>query len=355
MASFRGRIRHKLFSSKKKVKLGHLSPADGLLVTFTAIRASSGPLKKMSSKGFKPEDLPKLPQIKKAVYDTLSSRRGSVYAAFMTSVDHNSVFHGDQFAIAIKRLGVSEDLSDRVQALGFDSYGEALNVYAPWFWADLVARELATVKRESKQTVLSSINVFKEDITKRDLDCLLEAAVYGTVPSGFGPSLAQGIGSLETRPDLQNKYYALSRDLLRSPVVEILDKNSSFEAIFETFYQHLLANSNALRKLLPSVRLGSKKLNAQDLERIFRKDALKQKLYRAFSSIYDAHSHSLRLNRLDRAMEMAFVRPELVRAARQYKLEEKDAHAILSGVVALFYAFVGDSKGRMLPIMKTLR
>ena len=167
-------------------------------------------------------------------------------------------------------------------------------------------------------------------------------------------------GALELQLPGQSEQAFLNifRRLAQTQRMGLLNPNSSLEATFETFHQHLMTNTSALQKLIPRAKFGGKAISPSKLQRMFRDQQLVKKLRLAFKDAYDKRRHDIQIDRLYRSMKRLNVAGEIARVGRtqlNMKLSDNSIAAIVSGVVGMFFAFAGDTKGTRFPLMKSIK
>jgi hypothetical protein len=137
----------------------------------------------------------------------------------------------------------------------------------------------------------------------------------------------------------------------------LLNPSSSLDATFESFHQHLMTNTTALQKLLQGTKFGGTKLDAAQLQRLFRDSNLIRQMKRAFDYAYIKREHRVCMNSLYRGMKRFQVSEFIKRAAKtklNKNLSDEAVSGIVSSVVGLFFAFAGDTKGQSFPAMQAL-
>jgi len=363
MATLKARAQQSLFAAKKRVRLSPLTVGDATAVAFTVIRSSPNALLRAAyaSKGAK--NFPPNPDrrvFNNAINAVVDHRRGSIYAAFVTSVDVSGVYHADRFATSLKRLGIMDDLNVKLTADGFDAIAPLVINKAPFFWADLTSREIDAVRKEVSGVVQRVVSRFTEDVEKEDINELIEAQVFKLSPQTLSPraQLLHGAGQLFVTGGNQSIFLNLFRKLAQNSRVTLLNQNSSLEATFESFHQHLMTNTSALQRLLPKAKFGGQALTAQQIQRLFRDSQLTRQMKKAFEASYDEKQHAIKVDALYRNMSRYNVMFDMKKAAKDKlhkKLSDDSASAILSSVVGLFFAFAGDTKGQSFPVMKSLK
>lgn len=362
MATLKGRAQQSLFAVKKRVRLNPLSVGDATAIAFTVIRSSPHALLRAAYASKGGNTFPKNPNLRvfaNAVNSVVDHRKGSVYAAFVTSVDVNGVYYADRFATSLKRLGIMDDLQTKLTADGFGAVIPIIANKAPFFWADLTSREIDTVRKEVSGVVQRVISKFKEDVENKDIDELIEAQVFNLKTSTLTPraQLLHGASQLDVSGGYQSIFLSLFRKLAQNAQVTLLNQSSSLEATFESFHQHLMTNTSALQRLLPGAKFGKQKMSAQQIQRLFRDSQLTRQMKKAFESSYDSSKHAIRVDALYRGMRRFNVVNEIQRAAKtklRKNLSDDAVSGILSSVVGLFFAFAGDNKGQSFPVMKSI-
>ena len=205
------------------------------------------------------------------------------------------------------------------------------------------------------------VSNFREEITDEDVDELIESVLTQQKNlSTFSPrtQMMRGASSINVDGGYQQIYLGLFRRLAQNQRMALLPSTSSLDGIFETFMQHLMTNTSALQRMMPGATFGGTKLTAAHLQRIFRDAQVVRKLKSAFVFAYDASKHDIPMDRLYRAMRRYNVQDEIDRASRLKigkKLSPDSVNGIVSGVVGLFYAFAGDTKGQSFPAMTAMK
>lgn len=363
MATLKGLGHKSLAGAKKRVRLHPLSVGDATAVIFTVLRASPLVLLKSAQGSKDGKGLPKQvnPRVfANAILSVIDHRKGSIYAAAVTSVDTNEVFHSDRFAISLKRLGVMDDIAVKLSADGFGAISSLIQNKAPYLWADLVSRELGLVQKEVSNSFTRIVSRFTEDITTEDVDVLLEAQVLGLPLSSLPAKLQMfhGANMLDVGSGYKSVFLKLFRRLASNPNISLLNPNSSLEATVANFHQHLLTDVSALQKLLPQMKLKGKALRPTQLRQIFNDSQVKRKMQQVFASAYDRSKHAIRIDALYRSMKQYRFQDELIRAAKlraNQSLSEDAAAGLVSSLVGLFFAFTGDTKEQFFPAMKALK
>lgn len=287
----------------------------------------------------------------------LTRRRGSFYAAFVTSIDHKRVFHADRFAIALKRLGIFDDIENSLAKDGRANFAHTVATYGPWYWSDLVTQELTNVRKEVTNPIERAVAMFTEDLEPLHVDELLESALTGSSPQSPMGAIAYGASNFEVGSRSRQGFQQAFRHLTRSPSIEILDDNSSFGAILENFYQHLLSDPNALRQALPQAQYKGVSLSPSQLYQVFQTSTVRRGFHKAFRYGYDKPRHAIRVAALYRGVDQYRLRERLIHAVRSKTgkiLDDAGAAAIVTSVVGLFYVFVADKRGRSFPMMRSL-
>lgn len=362
MATLKGRAQQSLYAAKKRVRLDPLSVGDATAVAFTVIRSSPHALLRAAYASKEAKTFPPNPD-KRVFYNAVNSvvdhRKGSVYAAFVTSVDVRGYYHADRFASALKRLGIMDDLGQKLMADGFGAAAPLITNKAAYFWADLTSREISTVKKEVSGVVQRVMKKFTEDVTTEDLNELIEASVFGLPQTFLSPraQLLHGASEFETSGGHQAIFLSIFRKLAQNQRVALLNQSSSLDATFEAFHQHLMTDTAALQRLMPKAKFATKRLSAQQLQRLFRDTQLKRQIHKAFKDAYDSNQHAIKIDALYRGMRRYNVMPEMQRVAKrklQTKLNSDAVSALVSSMVGLFFAFAGDNKGQSFPAMKSI-
>lgn len=363
MATLKGRAQHKLFAALKKVRLTPLSIGDAYAVALTVMRSSSAQLLHFAEQSKKGTPLGKhdFAVFSNAISSILDHRDGSIYASFVTAVDTKHIFHGERFAVSLARLGVTDELRNKLFTDGFANLSDVVSLKAPWFWADLIVKELETVRNETSSTFTRILSRFTEEVTPQDVNDLLESVLFKEQPLMTAPAkvqIFQGADLFNVEGGLQNTYLGVFRRLAQSPRMVLLDQNSSLEGVFTTFHQHLLTDTTSLQRLLPGAKFGGKKILTSQLQRIFKDNQFVRHLRLAFMDAYTDGEHAISVDRLYRAMRKYSVHTELARAAKikaSLTLSDESTLAIVNGIVGLFFAFSSEMKGQSFPLMKMLK
>jgi hypothetical protein len=317
--------------------------------------ASPAPLIRAAAKSKQGKGLSRPEVFATIIRTVLDHKRGAIYAAIVTSIDADEVFISDRFAVSMKRLGVMDDIASQLTANGYDQVAELVKNKAPLFWAELAARELETVRKELGGTYNRIISKFIEDLSVEDLDTLLEAEVQGVPFSMLSPRMQfmQGSSLIDMGP-AQASFRGLARNLQSNQNIVLLDKNSTIEGTFSSFYQHLLTDMNALQRILPRATFGGVKLTTQQFQKIFRDFQVQRRLKSAFIFAYNERGHQVVLNDLYKDLRRNNFFIDLKKAAKLYAgitLTEDKVSAIISGIIGLFFAFAGDTKGQRFPLI----
>jgi hypothetical protein len=361
MATLKGRAQQRLFAAKKRVQIAPLSVGDVNAIAFTVFRGSSSTLLRtaLESKAGKDKH-PDSRVFSNAITAVVNHRKGSLYAALVTSIDTKGVFHPDQFATSVARLGVVDDIKAKLAAENYGSLGDLIATKAPFFWADMISREITTVRKEVSNFMGRLFARFHESVDTETADELLESALLDTPLASMTPKAQLMRGALElTMPGQSERAFLnLFRTLAQTQRMGLLNPNSSLEATFETFHQHLMTNPSALQQLIPRAKFGGKVIPPSKLQRMFRDQQLVKRLRLSFKDAYDKTKHDVQIDRLYRSMKRQNVHGEIARVGRtllNMKLSENSISAIVSGVVGLFFAFAGDTKGTSFPQMRSIK
>lgn len=362
MATLKGRAQHKLFALRKTVRLTPLSIGDAYAILLTVMRSTTATLYLSAVRSKEVEAPVKRDSaaFENAINDVITTRDGSIYAAFVTAVDEKHIFRGDRFAVSLARLGVTDELRNKVHNAGFPELANVIALKAPWFWAEHVTKELDTVRKEVSTVVTRVLSRFTEEITPQDIDNLLETELFHQSILTATPKVQifKGADSLEVGGGNQQIYLNVFRRLAQSPRIVMLDQNSSLDGMFTTFHQHLMTDVVALQRLLPGAKFSGKRITSDKLQRIFKDKMFIRRLKLAFEDAYESAQHSILVDRLYRAMRKYSVHTELARAAKtkvNLTLNDDATLAIVNGIVGLFYAFAGDMKGQSFPVMQMLK
>ena len=372
MATLKGLAQRKLFNPKKqRVRISPLSIGDVNAIALTVMDSSSRTLLRMAlaskeAKGVKrPPDATVFSNI---VSSVVNHRKGSLYASLVTSIDSRRVFHPDRFAVSVARLGVVDDLRNSFASENYGAFGDFIASRTPYFWADLISREISEVRKEVSSAVERIFSRFSESITTPELaDELIESVLsqqvhaIDTVPIHHMSPRAQliyGADAFEVPHTTQQAFLGLYRKLSQSQKIGLLNPNSSIEGTFESFHQHLLMNTGALQRLLPKATFSGVTITANNFQKIFRDSQLVRKLQASFVDAYDSYRHDIQIDRLYRAMKRRAISTEIARAAKtqlNVKLSDGAVAAITSGIIGMFFAFAGDTQGQRFPQMQSIK
>lgn len=362
MATLKGRAQRQLFAVKKRVKIAPLSVGDVNAVAFTVLRNSSRTLLRAAadSKAGKKYKAPDARIFSNMVTRVVNHRKGSLYASLVTSIDTQGIFHGEQFATSVTRLGVMDELRASMAAENYGPLGEIIAARAPYFWADMISKEIAAVRKEVSSLFQRLFARFHESIETEDINSIVETIAFKQSMTTATPraQLMMGADNLEMPGNSQQAFLNVFRKLAQTNRMGLLNPNSSLEATYETFHQHLMTNPAALQKLIPRAKFGGKHIPPGKMQRVFRDSQLTRRMKAAFADAYDKQRHDVQLDRLYRSMKRLNVHGEIARAGRtqlNMKLSEDSISAIVSGVVGLFFAFAGDTKGQAFPQMKSIK
>lgn len=362
MATLKGRAQRQLFAVKKRVKIAPLSMGDVNAIAFTVMRNSPLNLLQaaLESKAGTGRKGPDERIFLNMMINVINHRKGSLYAALVTSIDTQGVFHGEQFATSVARLGVMDDLRSSMAAENYGPLGEIIAARAPWFWADMISREISTVRKEVSSLFQRLFSRFHESIETADINSLVESIALKQALATATPraQLMMGVDNLDIPGNSQQAFLNIFRKLAQTSRMGLLNPSSSLDATFETFHQHLMTNPTALQQLVPRAKFGGKSIPPAKLQRLFRDSQLTRRMKAAFVDAYDKNQHDIQLNSLYRSMKRLNVHGELYRAGRtqlNMKLSDESISAIVSGVVGLFFAFAGDTKGQTFPQMKAIK
>jgi hypothetical protein len=294
------------------------------------------------------------------INSVIDHRKGSVYAAAVTAVDSQEVFHSDRFATSLKRLGVMDDIVVKLSAEGYGAIAPLITNKAPFFWAELSARELGNVQKEVSNSFHRIIGKFTEDMDGDDIDELLEAQVIGLpVPSLSAKlQLFHGASQLDVGAGYKSVFMKLFRRLAANPNMTLLNPSSSLEATVEGFRQHLLTDMGALQKFVPKMKLGGKQIPPSKLRQIFNDAQVQRRMMQAFSSAYDRRKHAIHMDKLYRGMRQYKFHDQLIRSAKtraNLSLSMDAASGLVSSLVGLFFAYSGDTKEQFFPAMRALK
>lgn len=351
-----------LAGAKRRVRLHPMSADEATAVVFTVMTASPAPLLRAATNSKAGKNLPSGldPRVfEHGILSVLNVRKGSVYAAIVTAIDQNNIFHSDRFAVSLKRLGVMDDIEMKLSADGFEAIASLVANKAPFWWADMSAIELDTVRGEMSGSLRRIIRRHSESLSTDDLNVLIENQLAG-LPMNTLPGKLQFLyGASQTLLGTnQSQYRQLAQRVVMSPQLVTLSESSSLSATFESFYQHLLTNVLAFQRLMPRASFGGKTLTPTQLQRIFRDPQVARRLKRSFEGAYQRSSHSVALNSLYQTMKRNNVATEIFRAGKtnaKVTLTDEAISAITSSVIGLFSAFAGDSKGQAFPMMSSFK
>jgi hypothetical protein len=363
MASSLKRLaKQSLAGAKKRVPLHPLTPEQATEVIFTVLNASPAPLLRAAANSKAGKALPRNvnPQtFASIIHSILNLKRGSVYAATVTAIDADEVFHSDRFAVSLKRLGVMDEIAASLSANGFDAIASLVQNKAPFWWAEMSAMELETVRKEMSGSFTRILRRFSEDLNEEEVDSLIEATVF-SLPASILPGKLQFMygAAQATLGANQSQYTGMVRRIATNPNITLLNPNSSLDATFESYHQHLMTNISALQKLMPKASFAGSSLSTSQLQRIFRDPQFIRQLKKAFIASHQRSTHSVNLDKLYRAMRQYNVGSELQRASKMranVTLSEDAVSAITSSIVGLFSAFAGDTKGQSLPFISAIK
>jgi hypothetical protein len=350
-----------LAGAKKRVRLHPLSPEEATSVVFTVLNASPAPLLRAAKNSKAGKGLPKNVQetvFANAIRNALNVRKGSVYAAIVTAIDQDDVFHTDRFAVSLKRLGVMDDIAMKLTADGFGAIAPLVQNKAPFWWAEMSARELSTVQKEMSGSFKRILHKFTEDLDEATINQIVEADAFGLGMSGMPGRLQFMHGVSQTNLGAsQSRYMTLARNVIRPNSIKLAE-NSSFDGVFSSFHEHLMTNVSALQRLLPRATFGGKMLTPTQLQRIFRDVQFTKRLKQAFEFAYRPRMHVIELDGLYRALKRYNVQKELERAAKMYAkidLSTEAVASITSSIIGLFSAFTTDAKGQSFPMMASIK
>jgi hypothetical protein len=371
MAALKARAQQKLFNPKKsRVHIAPLSVGDVNAIAFTVMDSSSRTLLStaLASKEAKGIKHPPDPTVfAHIISDIVARRKGSLYAALVTSIDVKEVFHPDRFAMSVARLGIVDELKSSLAAENYGPLGDLIATRTPYFWSDLISREISTVRKEVSTVVQRIFARFHESITTPELADELLESVIGQQQSQeqdhifrMSPKaqLIYGADAFEAPYTMQQAFLGLFRKLSQTQRMGLLDPNSTIEGTFETFHQHLLMDSGALQRILPKAKFSGVTITGNGLQKIFRDSQLTRKLQAAFVDAYDQQRHDIPVDNLYRAMTRRGIPAEIARSAKtqlNITLSDSAISAITSGVVGLFFAFAGDTKGQSFPQIQSLK
>lgn len=350
-----------LAGAKKRVRLHPLSADEAVAVVFTVLKASPAPLFRAvaKSKVGRSVSSSRMDIFANIIRSILDYRHGSVYAAIVTAIDADDVFHSDRFAVSLKRLGVMDDIGSKLDANGFDAVSELVVNKAPYFWAELSAGQLEIVVKEMGGTFNRLIKRFAEDLEPEEIDVLLEAQALKTPVSSLAPRLQflHGASQLNMGQG-QSAYTLLTRRMAANPNIVLLDDGSSIEGVFTSFHQHLLTNMAVLQRLVPKTSFGGQTYTVNEFQKIFKDSQVIRRLKMAFLMAYNERSHSVDMTELYRTIKRTNFYSELKRASSLYsrvRLDDNGVSALTNAIIGLFFAFAGDAKGQSLPFMPMIK
>lgn len=363
MATLKGLGKQSLAGAKKRVRLHPLSVGDATAVIFTVLRASPNALFKAAKLSKDGQTLPKTVDPRRfanVIHSVIDHRKGSIYAAAVTAVDTQDVFHSDRFATSLKRLGVMDDIGIKLAAEGYGAISPLIINKAPFFWAELSARELGNVQKEVSNSFTRIIGRFTEEVSTEDIDTLLEAQVVGLPVTSLPAKLQlfHGASQLDVGSGYKSVFLKLFRRLAANPNMALLNPSSSLEATVSGFQQHLMTDMGALQRFLPRMKLGGKKISPSKLRQIFNDAQVQRRMQQAFSASYDKRKHAIHMDKLYRGMRQYKFHDELTRAAKtraNLSLSMDAASGLVSSLVGLFFAYSGDTKEQFFPAMKALK
>lgn len=350
-----------LAGAKKQVRLRPLSPEDATAVVFTVLNASPAPLLRAVSASKSVKGLPggAANTFREIILSTLNVRKGSVYAAIVTAIDQRNVFHTDRFAVSLKRLGIMDDIGSKLSANGFGAAATLVANKAPFWWAEMAARELNNVKKEMSASMGKILHKHTEELSTDDINILIENQL-SEMPMNTLPGRLQFLhGASQTDMAAnQSQFKNLTRSIASKPNIVVLGDSSSFSASFESFYQHLLMNTTAIQRLMPRASFGGKSVSPTQLQRIFRDPQVAKRFRLAFEQAYQRSMHAVVLNTLYQTIKRNNLPTEIYRAAKtqgNMRLTDDAISGITSSVIGLFSAFAGDSKGQSFPMIASFK
>jgi hypothetical protein len=359
-------LRHKAFASGAKAKVV-VSPERIVPLVFNTL-ARSGEYLHQRIVRLGKGNPPPMDMTARIVRMVISKRRGSLYAALLTSIDYKGIYHGDQFALALSRLGITRDLADMFDSAGYGSFGYDMQQYASFYWADAVAEELQQLKEDLVSPIVEAIKIGMDTITTTDIDDLLEGVYYKretpafiskylpspkhTGPKNVDPHLpstkAEPKRATQWRASMRKGYSSIGGQavrtykrvgavLLRTPFLE-LPTGQTLDGTLEAFFRTILASPQKLMQILPNVSFAEVPLTASDLSRILSKSSVRQKLRQAFSMAYDSSSHVISVGRLYQGADTFGVYSRLL---ADIKSSPAGREATFDSASALFAAIVG--------------
>jgi len=343
----------------RSIHLGPLSVGDVTAIVFATVETSSKAFFSAANKSTLKRELPGNPPINgftRMLHSVVLQRKGSLYAAIVTSIDADNLFHPKRFAVAMKRLGVVDEIEAYFNSMGMTEVSSKLANAIPWFWADAALLQISMVKRNISSSVTEAICSIP-GMSTPDMGQLIEQEVLNLpVTSGIA-GIAYGASNFSPASSGQvyNSYF---RNMAQSRGIGILDKSSSLPAIFENFRQHVLSNPTALQRLLPTVKYGNQEFKGRELQALFRSKTVVDKIQRSFMLAYDKYAHSINLTKLYNAMYTGGV-DKAIRASLKTNSKKRVTKQVVSGIIAsvigLFFAFTGDTRGQNLPVMTTIK
>ena len=369
MASLRQLLKHKKYARKLKVHLGPLSVGDMTTIAFAILKVSGKP---MLDKIYEMKSAKKLPEPRpkevfdRAIREMISTKRGIVYACVVTSIDSKNVFRGDQFAVALKRLGVADSVKVALDSVGLDNISERAANQIPWYWADLITNEVDKVKEDIKQPIKEGLIDYNTLSIQDELhiDTLITEAVMGAIgapynsaikavapliPSSLVRDFSSGIKNLSLPGQVQQIYRTYYRDMAQTRSIMNLNPNSSLDGIFEDFRQHILSDTASLQKLMPQgTEFGGIKLTTSQIQNIFRNKSFIDRLRLSLHSAHDKERHAISITRLYTSFDQHRVSQAVEDAFKRIgkRVSKNTIDSFIAGVIGLFVAFTDREKGR---------
>ena len=344
------RFRHRTFSSGSKAKIV-ISPEKIVPIAFNLLMRTSGYLHDRAMRLGGAKEIPGKDVTNRVVRMLLMSRRGSLYAALLTSIDYRGIFHGDQFALAVQRLGIHADLATAYTDLNFYSFGNDMREYAPFYWADALAEEFRSITEDLISPVVEALGIGRGVTTPQEVDDLIESTVRGPVsrnPHNALPSARGREAPTQWRAALRQGYSAIGGQavqtyrriggvLLRSPFIA-LPKNQTVEGALSGFMAQIMASPQKVAQALPGAAFSKVSISAADLSIVFSRADIKQGFNRVFKMAYSAGDHTISVGRLYQGADMLGLYTRLIAVL---KTTATGRGATFGAAGALFSAVVG--------------
>jgi hypothetical protein len=172
-------IKYKYFSIKRNVHLGGLSIKEGFSLAYSTIHLSNRKLYSMAVRGIKDKKSLMSPEDFVMLLDRCLSEQTSILkACFATSINYRSVFEADKFAVALKRMGVVDNIELALQREGVNPNTlTRVTLYAPWYWADVVSSAISHEKKKISNIFTRLVRVFEEDVSIEDYEKALQRSL----------------------------------------------------------------------------------------------------------------------------------------------------------------------------------